>query len=119
MHCALSSFIRTALVRQLMNAVELEEALLSARICFKAPKEAPGESPVHAPVTLKPTPFSAVAFWRAVQLQPAFNLLVWRTVQNGRLLKKVCSKLAQSDAFVAKLFEIYCKYPETPKVKYL
>ena len=95
---------------------EVEEALLAAQICFKAPNDA--KFPViHAPVTLKPTPFSSVAFERAVALQPAFNLLVLRTVQNGPLLKRVCSKLAGSDDFVAKLYEIYCKYPEPPKVK--
>lgn len=98
-----------------MNPVE--EALLSAQICFKAPKDAANDPPIHAPVTLVPTPFSAVAFARAVHLQPDFNLLVLRTVQNGKLLRKVCEKLAESDEFVAKLFEIYCKYPDPPKVQ--
>ena len=105
-------------------STEFEAALLSAQICFKAsndsePETETNSSLIHAPVTLKPTPFSSVAFERAVQLQPAFNLLVLRTLQNGPLLKRVCSKLAESDGFVAKLFEIYCKYSELPKVQIL
>lgn len=93
-----------------------EETLLKRQICFNPPKSADSLAPVHAPVTLKPTPFSAVAFNRALQIQPAFNLLVLRTIQNAPLLKEVCQKLAQSDEFVANLFKIYSKYPQIPKV---
>lgn len=103
------------------SSASFEEALLERQICFKPPKdsETPSPSiPVHAPVTLNPTPFSEIAFNRALQLQFGFNLLVVRTIQNAPLLKEVCSNLAQSDDFVAKLFQIYLKYPEIPKVKH-
>ena len=95
-----------------------EETLLQRQICFKPPSPSSDSStPVHAPGTRKPTPFSSLAFSRALQVQPAFNLLVLRTIQNGPLLKEVCQKLAQSDRFVADLFQIYLKYPQIPKVK--
>lgn len=97
-----------------MNQTEFEEALLSAQICFKSPQSS---SIIHAPVTLNPTPFSSLAFQRACQLQPAFNLLVLRTVQNGKLLKKVCAKLAESDEFVANLFKIYTENSHPPSVR--
>lgn len=97
-----------------MDSFEAE--LLERQICFKPPKSSESLTPVHAPVTLKPTPFSSLAFKRALQIQPAFNLLVLRTIQNAPLLKEVCQKLAQSDEFVANLFKIYLKYPQIPKV---
>jgi hypothetical protein len=94
-----------------------EETLLERQICFKPPKDSQNPLiPVHAPVTLNPTPFSEIAFNRALQLQFGFNLLVLRTIQNAQLLKEVCHNLSQSDDFVAKLFEIYLKYPTIPKV---
>lgn len=99
-----------------MNPADFEEALLSAEICFKLTQNSDNSALIHAPVTLKPTPFSSRAFHRACQLQPAYNLLVLRTIQKGVLLRKVCLKLAESDKFVANLFEVYCKYPDPPKV---
>ena len=99
---------------------ELESTLLDRQICFKAlisnQNATAKYSLVHAPITLTPTPFSSVAFHRALKLQAAFNLLILRTVQNGPLLREVCAKLAEGDEFVAKLYEIYLKYPITPKV---
>lgn len=104
---------------RMTSSASFEEALLERQICFKPPKDSETPSiPVHAPVTLNPTPFSKIAFNRALQLQFGFNLLVLRTIQNAPLLKEVCSHLAQSDEFVAKLFQIYLKYPEIPKVKH-
>ena len=97
--------------------ISFEETLLERQISFKPPKDSQTPStPIHAPVTLKPTPFSSIAFNRALKLQSGFNLLVLRTIQNAPLLKEVCRNLAQSDEFVAKLFEIYLKYPTIPKV---
>lgn len=99
---------------------ELELALLDHQICFKSSisnsNSTDKYSLVHAPITITPTPFSSVAFHRALKLQPAFNILILRTVQNGPLLREVCAKLAEGDEFVAKLYEIYLKYPITPKV---
>lgn len=94
--------------------ISFEETLLERQICFKPPKDS--QNPVHAPVTLNPTPFSSIAFNCALKLQLGFNLLVLRTIQNAPLLKEVCRNLAQSDEFVAKLFEIYLKYQKIPKV---
>ena len=98
----------------IMDLVAFEESLLKRQICFKAQNDS--EPAFHAPVTLNPTPFSKIAFNRALQLQNGFNLLVLRTIQNAPLLKEVCSILAKSDNFVAKLFQIYLKYPKNPKV---
>lgn len=90
-----------------------EEKLFSKQICIQSEDSS---TPIHAPVTINPTPFSATAFERAITIHPLFNLLVLRTVQNAPLLKEVCSTLAQSDDFVSKLFQIYLKYPAVPKV---
>lgn len=95
-----------------------EESLIERQICFKPQDSQKSLKPVHAPVTLTPTAFSSTAFKRALQLQPVFNLLVLRTIQNAPLLKEVCNKLAQSDEFVARIFKIYLKYPKIPKVFY-
>lgn len=95
----------------------IQEELIAKGICFKPPINQFDSHPVHAPINLIPTPFSAVAFNRALELQTDFNLLVLRTVQNSRLLREVCGKLAEGDGFVANLYEIYCKYPQVPKVK--
>lgn len=92
----------------------MEEELIRHGICFMPPINS--SKPVHAPISLTPTPFSSSAFNRAVELQPDFNLLILRTVQNAPLLKTVCSKLAEGDQFVSNLFKIYLKYPEIPKV---
>lgn len=94
-----------------------EEELIASGLCFKSQKDSTGNTkPIHAPINLTPTPFSSKAFLRAQNLQPAFNLLVLRTIQNSSLVREVCGKLAESDDFVAKLFEIYIKYPKLPKV---
>lgn len=95
-----------------MDFESMEKDLLEAEICFKT---ADGAT-VHAPVTIHPTPFPEIAFARAVQLQPAFNLLVLRTIQNSTMLHQVCSQLALQDEFVQNLYNIYLKYPKIPKV---
>lgn len=91
---------------------QMEKALIEEGICIKLADN----STIHAPVTVSPTPFSSAAFERAVKLQPAFNLLVLRTIQNSSLIKQVCSKLALQDDFVQNLYNIYLKYPKIPKV---
>ena len=68
-----------------------------------------------APVTLRPTPFSRAAFNRALAIQPLFNELVLRTVQEGSVLRQVCARLSQQDDFVRRLYQIYEKHP-TQKV---
>ena len=92
----------------------MEEELITKGICFKSVDL---NSTLHAPINLTPTPFSSKAFNRANELQPAINLLILRTIQNVPLLKSVCSELAEGDDFVAKLYEIYLKYPSIPKVQ--
>ena len=91
----------------------LEQELLEHRICFK---ERDSDGILAAPVTINPTPFSKKAFNQALQLQPDFNLLVLRTVQNRPLLHEICEKLQGSDDFVGKLFNIYKNHPDIPKV---
>lgn len=94
--------------------IDLAAELISSEICFKDSTDL--STSVHAPIALSPTPFPRAAFDRALALQPLYNELVLRTVQNDTLLHQVCSKLSLHDPFVARLYEIYLKYPNPPTV---
>lgn len=91
--------------------MELPSLLVSRQLCFNDPVNT---TPIHAPIALHPTPFSSTAFNRAISLQPAFNLLLLRTIQNPALLTLISSQLAKSDQFIFKLFEIYQQQSSLP-----
>ena len=74
---------------------------------------------VAAPVTLQPTPFSTTAFNSANEIQPLYNQLVLRTIQDSSILHQVCQRLAPNDDFVHRLYTLYQQYSNVPKVKSL
>lgn len=90
----------------------MEEILLNNEICFNDTENVK----IHAPISLNPTPFSSKAFHRATELQPAFNLLVLRTIQNSTLLHSICQQLSKSDQFISKLFQIYQNSLPVPRL---
>lgn len=92
----------------------MEKELIEANVAMLGDD---GECVVAAPVTLRPTPFSRKAFQHAHDVQPLFNELVLRTVQERTLLDSVCKRLAEQDDFVRRLYDIFLKYP-TAKVTF-
>lgn len=95
------------------------QELIEAKVALLAPNRT---DTVAAAVTLRPTPFSQKAFNRANEIQPLFNELVLRTVQERNILDRVCSRLAEQDDFVRRLYQIFLKVPlgkvKRKKLKY-
>ncbi len=91
----------------------MQEELINSKVALLAPNRT---EMVAAAVTLRPTPFSKKAFSKATEIQPLFNELVLRTVQERGILERVCQRLAKQDDFVRRLYQIFNKVP-TSKVK--
>jgi glutathione synthetase len=62
-----------------------------------------------APISLLPNAFPAAAFQDAVDLAPAFNLLVDRVSRDHQFLSETLASVVEADDFTAKLLEFYLK----------
>ena len=61
----------------------------------------------HAPVTLTPSPFPKAAFEAAHRIQPSFNTLYHRLVQDDAFIEEHIGKLADTDEFTQRLYDIW------------